>query len=445
MANIIKPWAIILCKYNDKPNEIRPRTFYEDFFINNGMGGVCDYWREVTLNALDLTTSEVFGWFTMNHPSADSDHLTYPGERYKLVQWGKDAAIANGINLASFGNRILVIQNYGNDHGAAGIGVVIVHKDPNLIEVGFICHEMGHGFGLPHSFSSNPDFEYGDGWDIMSFATTTPLFDIKFRGAEGKASIGLNARNLEALGALPSRRVFSIQLPNFSESINLDPLNQIPMGNHGFLVVKILPSATQPNRNNDSIYTIEFRIKAGWDKAIPQNAIIIHEVRSNGLSYLQPGMWGQFLPNQQFVTPDPKVFIKIVSFDNIHGFASVRLWDIPNGSFRKEDTRPEVYLIQGGQKQHITSPQVLFALGRTWADIKSVPDGGLSTVSIGLPITMVNRNGIGNYDLLNPSDQVFAFDYTSSGKLDHLVLYRPGDQVIYILVNNAGNFTPVFA
>lgn len=84
MANISKPWAIILCKFNDKPNETRPHIFYEDFFINNGMGGVCDYWRDVTLNSLDLTSSQVFGWFTMNHPSTDADKLTYPAERNKL-------------------------------------------------------------------------------------------------------------------------------------------------------------------------------------------------------------------------------------------------------------------------------------------------------------------------------------------------------------------------
>ena len=32
------------------------------------------------------------------------------------------------------------------------------------------------------------------------------------------------------------------------------------------------------------------------------------------------------------------------------------------------------------------------------------------------------------FDLLSPADRVFAYDYDSSGKLDHLVLvlYRPG-------------------
>lgn len=42
-------------------------------------------------------------------------------------------------------------------------------------------------------------------------------------------------------------------------------------------------------------------------------------------------------------------------------------------------------------------------------------------------------NGIGGYDLKSPDDKVFAFDYDSSGKLDHLVLYTPGTGTIWIL------------
>jgi hypothetical protein len=37
--------------------------------------------------------------------------------------------------------------------------------------------------------------------------------------------------------------------------------------------------------------------------------------------------------------------------------------------------------------------------------------------------------GIGGYDLARPEDRVFAFDYDGFGKLDHLVLYRPGAEV----------------
>ena len=54
-------------------------------------------------------------------------------------------------------------------------------------------------------------------------------------------------------------------------------------------------------------------------------------------------------------------------------------------------------------------------------------------------------SGIGGYDLKSASDQVFAFDNDGSGKADHLVLYRPGKGAIFILKNVGGNFSPVYA
>jgi hypothetical protein len=53
-------------------------------------------------------------------------------------------------------------------------------------------------------------------------------------------------------------------------------------------------------------------------------------------------------------------------------------------------------------------------------------------------------NGIGGYDLKSIADQVFAFDYDHSGKLDHLALYRPGTGTIWILKNSGGVFHPVY-
>ena len=52
--------------------------------------------------------------------------------------------------------------------------------------------------------------------------------------------------------------------------------------------------------------------------------------------------------------------------------------------------------------------------------------------------------GIGGYDLKSPADRVFAFDYDHSGKLDYLALYRPGTGTFWILKNTNGNFTPVY-
>jgi subtilisin family serine protease len=53
-------------------------------------------------------------------------------------------------------------------------------------------------------------------------------------------------------------------------------------------------------------------------------------------------------------------------------------------------------------------------------------------------------SGIGGYDLADPADQVFAFDYEHTGRLDHLVLYRPGTGTIWILHNSGGTFSSVY-
>jgi len=54
-------------------------------------------------------------------------------------------------------------------------------------------------------------------------------------------------------------------------------------------------------------------------------------------------------------------------------------------------------------------------------------------------------NGIGGYDLKSPNDQAFAFDYDHSGKLDHIVLYRPGTGTIWILKHDINRFYAVYA
>ena len=53
--------------------------------------------------------------------------------------------------------------------------------------------------------------------------------------------------------------------------------------------------------------------------------------------------------------------------------------------------------------------------------------------------------GIGDFDLLSPLDHAFAFDYDSSGKQDHLVLYRPGTGAISILALRGGDFRTVYS
>jgi hypothetical protein len=412
-------WAIVLCRFSDKPTETRPKAYYEDFYTRAGGGGVCDYWRAVTENAWDLGQSQVFGWFQMGHASAEVSQLKFPAARHTLVQWGRDTAAANGVSLAGFDN-VLVVLNFGIDHGATDNGVVIVDQTDGLCEFGFICHEMGHGHGLVHSWSANPDTEYGDAWDLMSFATATPWFDIAFEGRSGEATVGLNAHNVEMLQAVPSGRLWSPS-PDFSQQLVLQPLGQPPIGNLGYLVAKILPESTRPSRPNGSSYTVEFRREAGWDRVIPRDAVLVHEVRTNGRSYL-PESYTDYVVGDQFTTPDPKVWIRVTAIDATSETATIRVWDAPNGSVRKEDSDPKVYLIESGAKRWLTTPAALTGIGKTWADVRSVPDGGLDWIPEGPDIYVPNVSVTPFPVPVNtPVTVTFAATDSSGGALDGIV------------------------
>jgi hypothetical protein len=58
---------------------------------------------------------------------------------------------------------------------------------------------------------------------------------------------------------------------------------------------------------------------------------------------------------------------------------------------------------------------------------------------------MHSSTGIGGYDLLSPNDQLIAFDYYSIGIGDHLLAYRPGAQAAFVIenVNGTGVFGAV--
>ena len=327
-----------------------------------------------------------------------------------LVQWGIETAQKNGVNLAPF-DHVVVYMNYGVDSGFAGNGVVLHHEDANTCEVGFTCHELGHGYGLPHSWAANPDIEYGDGWDLMSWQTTTFNWQINYSGATGLATVGLNARNLDALGALPAARVWSPSAPDFSEQVLLDPLCQIPLGLANRLAALLPASGTRPARPSGSEYYVEYRARAGWDQAIPQDSITVRErrVTTTDDSYLVPSSFSSLVAGQTFETPAPKVFVHVSAIDQANHVATVHVWDLPDGSLRKEESRPAVYLISEGAKVWVESPGVL--LGKTWADVRIVPDGGLSTVPDGHAFVPFWRSG-----------RVFPGDYAAGT----VVAYEPG-------------------
>ncbi|KAA1420706.1 hypothetical protein FE697_017360 [Mumia zhuanghuii] len=58
-------------------------------------------------------------------------------------------------------------------------------------------------------------------------------------------------------------------------------------------------------------------------------------------------------------------------------------------------------------------------------------DGVKASGGLAFTPVYIGRSGIGGFDLSETTDQVIAFDFDGSGKLDHLVMYRPGTSPSY--------------
>ena len=138
-------------------------------------------------------------------------------------------------------------------------------------------------------------------------------------------------------------------------------------------------------------------------------------VRTNGVSYAQ---YVQLTAGTQYVTPDPHVYVRVVNIDLAASTATVRLWNLPEHSVRKEDSNPAVYQIAAGHKRHITSPAELFALGYTWADVKSVPDGALNVLPTGAPLPVPTETIVP--DVVEWPRVAAVHEITTAGLVAHL-------------------------
>src|SRR5689334_5689585 len=196
------PWAVILCRFKgEAPNpqlEKPIEQLYRGMFAP-GTGGLVEYWRDVSLGAIDITGSKVFGWVELEITRAQAG-IGAGATRSTLV----DNAIKAAQNkhqdpVSGFHSQIAVLAyNWSKDGAPAGAdwrtpewsqfwidgsadqwGKVTLTPPHNG---NITAHEMGHGFGMDHDVGADLITHYGDPCCIMSqkHSFLHPIFQVNF-------------------------------------------------------------------------------------------------------------------------------------------------------------------------------------------------------------------------------------------------------------------------
>jgi hypothetical protein len=282
-------------------------------------GGLFDYWRDVSYGRIDLTGSRVLGWYTM--PFTLAEQSTKP--RWQKIQDCVDS-VPSAVNLA--GSYIAAIMNVAPGDGGEVGGRIL--GDP-FWPLWFFQHETGHAYGLGHSRNTAGGCDYCDKWDIMSAGNVHTFGGLLF-GATGP---GLNAPYLQGLGWLPIERTARWTPGSAAQSFTLAALNHPEAS--GSLLVEIPLS-------DGRRYTVELRRKDEWDQGIPQDAVLMHEVRpGDAHSYLHDfGPGPEFLAGESYRDLTNKIQITVVSINSAASTAQIRIDYLPQ--------EPSTYPQSGG-------------------------------------------------------------------------------------------------
>ncbi|MBK8048714.1 MAG: DUF11 domain-containing protein [Anaerolineales bacterium] len=260
--------------------------------LGNAYGGLDHYWRELSGDVANILGSRPLGWLRMPNAGNYYAEAYRGGYRLNMTRATDDCLNAadpqidfspydgvvillplpadklTGTIWAFGGSMYLKRDGPGRYIRAAWIPVEIGAGAGNVREVpvSLLAHEMGHGFGLPHS--SGPYGQvYDSRWDVMSGAfgvcSPEPVY-----GCPSQHTMGYHK---ELISWIPDGR--KVVIPSgTAKLVELMRLAQ-PKSN-GYLLAQI------PLEDADHFYTVEARRIAGYDYRglLPGEAIVIHEV-----------------------------------------------------------------------------------------------------------------------------------------------------------------------
>jgi hypothetical protein len=271
-------WINVLCRFADIPSTPQTVSYFEEL-MSSVYPGMDHYWREVSYEQINLTGTEVSGWHNLPQPrSYYADGSLGRTRAVEDCTAAADTAVFfpnfTGINLIF--NEVLDCCAWGGSRFLTRDGESKIYRVTWLPPWGWqnqsvVAHEMGHGFGLPHS-SGPYTTPYDSRWDVMSDTWGNCSTRHALYGCIGVHTI---ARHKDILGWIPPSLKYVAELGT-SQTIFIERLGQPVFGdNYRMAEIPIGYSGTP-------IYTVEARQRVGYDRQVPGDAIVIHKVNPSG-------------------------------------------------------------------------------------------------------------------------------------------------------------------
>lgn len=319
------PWAVLLFMFQDDQVEHRPRSYYERLFTEAGSGSMnmVDYFREMSHEKLDLSGSQVFGWFRLPVDRADYVASGVPADKYDRDEMAElcfrvareEIAREKGEKeeevLSDFAHFVIVFNTPADLYGRTGLAVC----DSGNAFPTPVGHEMGHGYGMDHSRREGSTDDYQDPWDVMSAMNTQGASHREY----GEIGPGLNAALMRAQGWLKEGRVWR-EDGLFKEVVELRPLHRLDL--NGYLAAEV------------GDYLVEFRVRDRWDAGIHNPCVLVHRF-DQGHSYVMRGERGDYelLEDDIFLEAAsgiaPQIGVEILAINESDMVATVRLTHEP--------------------------------------------------------------------------------------------------------------------
>lgn len=323
-------WLTIACKFSDIATEQKAIAFFRGQY-GEETGRLGHYWRDVSYGRIDLSGSDAVGWYVLPHPRAHyvtkddrGNESADLGALFRDCTQAADAGVDYdtlfGINLMFNGE--LDGYAWGGSYCAVLDGrqrcFPATWNPPwafnNLAP---LAHEMGHGFGLPHSDNSDgDDDEYDNPWDVMSDGWSNAVNDATY-GTRPK-HIAMVQR--DRLGWVDAARKHTLMPFEGHESVRVAlDYASLPAGQSSNLQMLVLQAHQAPDPYSGIFYTLEARRRGNshpYEGALAGDAVIIHRV-GPGYSFIARSQdadrppadvsnneGSMFKPGESWISPD---------------------------------------------------------------------------------------------------------------------------------------------